>query len=293
VTGNKVVVVGSFMMDLVARTSALPKPGETVIGDSFAMFLGGKGFNQALAAARGADLRHPCDVAMVGRVGDDDFGRRFLASLDAEGIDRRGVSVDPTIGTGVGLPVVEASGQNAIIVIPQANHALTPELLPADLIAEASVLLLQWELPEAVAVAAARIGREAGATVVLNPAPAVGDIGRFAGLIDVLVPNESEAAVLGDVGGVAVVLTLGEKGARVVERDGTTTDIDPHDVECVDTVGAGDAFCGALVASLASGASLVEAARIGNAAGACAVTVEGAEPSMPRRAAVDALLRSS
>jgi len=285
---GRVVVVGSFMMDLVAYTSKLPAPGETVIGERFAMFLGGKGFNQAVAAARAGG-----DVAMVGRVGDDDFGRRFLAALDAEGIDRAGVSVDPAVGNGVGLPVVESSGQNAIIVIPQANHQLTPELLPREVIASASVVLLQWELPEPVAVEAARIGREAGATVILNPAPAVGDIAAFDGLIDVLVPNEGEAATIGDVAGVHLVLTLGEKGARVVERDGTTTDIGPHEVDCVDTVGAGDAFCGALAASLANGASLVDAARIGNAAGACAVTVEGAEPSMPRRAAIDALLARS
>lgn len=283
---GRVVVVGSFMMDLVARTARLPSPGETVIGESFAMFLGGKGFNQALAAARSGG-----DVAMVGRVGDDDFGRRFLAALDDEGIDRSGVSVDPSVGTGVGLPVVESSGQNAIIVIPQANHELTPALLPADAFAGASVVLLQWELPEPVAVQAARLGRDAGATVILNPAPAVGDIAAFDGLVDVLVPNEHEAAALGEVGGVELVLTLGERGSRVVERDGTTTDIGPHDVTCVDTVGAGDAFCGALAAALASGASLVEAARIGNAAGACAVTIEGAEPSMPRRAAIDALIR--
>ena len=282
---GRVCVVGSFMMDLVARTPTLPKPGETVIGESFAMFLGGKGFNQAVAAARSGG-----DVAMVGRVGDDDFGQRFLASLDAEGIDRRGVSIDPSIGTGVGLPVVESSGQNSIIVIPQANHALTAAGLPYDVLASASVVLLQWELPEPVAVEAARIARAAGATVILNPAPAVGDIGAFEGLVDVLVPNENEAAVLGSVPDLDVVLTLGEQGARVVLRDGTSTDIAPHDVTCVDTVGAGDAFCGALAAALAGGATLVEAARIGNAAGACAVTIEGAEPSMPRRAAIDALL---
>src|SRR3954462_9630731 len=107
---GRVVVVGSFMMDLVARTATLPKPGETVIGDSFAQFLGGKGFNQAVACARSG-----ADVAMIGCVGDDSFGREFLAALDVEGIDRTGVSIDADTGTGVGLPVVEASGQNAIV----------------------------------------------------------------------------------------------------------------------------------------------------------------------------------
>lgn len=277
---GRVVVVGSFMMDLVARTERLPRPGETVIGESFAQFLGGKGFNQAIACARSGG-----DVAMIGRVGDDAFGRQFLDALDADGIDRRGVSVDPSVGTGVGLPVVETSGQNAIIVIPRANHELTA--LPAEVFDGASVVLLQWELPAAVSVEAARLGRSAGATVVLNPAPAVGSIGDYAGLVDVLVPNESEFAALGGApDGVELVLTLGDKGARV----GDVT-LPPHDVSCVDTVGAGDAFCGALCASLADGATLVEAARIGNAAGALAVTKHGAEPSMPRRAEIERLLQ--
>lgn len=288
-----VAVVGSFMMDLVARTSRLPKPGETVIGESFAMFLGGKGFNQAVACARSG-----APTAMVGRVGNDDFGRRFLDALDAEGIDRTGVSVDPDVGNGVGLPVVDADGQNAIIVIPQANHRLSAHDLPVDVLSSASVVLLQWELPATVTVEAARIGRRAGATVVLNPAPAVGDLRDYEGLIDVLVPNESEAAALGSlpggVGGphddrVSLVLTLGEKGA-LVRHDGREERFDPFDVEVVDTVGAGDAFCGALCAALDGGATLFEAARIGNAAGALAVTKAGAEPSMPHRRQIDALL---
>lgn len=278
---GKVVVVGSFMMDLVARTAVLPKPGETVIGESFAQFLGGKGFNQAVAAARSG-----ADVAMIGRVGDDAFGREFLDALDREGIDRSGVSVDPEIGTGVGLPVVESSGQNAIIVIPRANHALTE--LPTELLESASVVLLQWELPPAITVEAARIAKAGGATVVLNPAPAIGDIADYAGLVDILVPNETEAAVIGRLDDAQLVLTLGDDGARVGD-----VHLPPHAVECVDTVGAGDAFCGALCAALAGGASLLDAARIGNAAGACAVTKEGAEPSMPRKADIDALLAAS
>ena len=274
------------MMDLVARTSRLPKPGETVIGESFAMFLGGKGFNQAVACARSGAA-----TAMIGRVGDDDFGRRFLTALDTEGIDRAGVSIDPDVGNGVGLPVVDADGQNAIIVIPQANHRLTARDLPVDLLSSASVVLLQWELPAQVTVEAARIAKEAGALVVLNPAPAVGDLRDYEGLIDVLVPNESEAAVLGAIDAVSLVLTLGDKGA-LVRHQGREERFDPHEVEVVDTVGAGDAFCGALCAALDAGASLFEAARIGNAAGALAVTKAGAEPSMPHRREIDALLKA-
>jgi ribokinase len=275
---GRVVVVGSFMMDLVARTPRLPAPGETVIGESFAQFLGGKGFNQAIAAARSGG-----DVSMIGRVGEDAFGRSFLDALDAAGIDRRGVSTDSAVGTGVGLPVVESSGQNAIVVIPRANHEL--RTIPVEVIEGASVVLLQWELPVGVTVEAARVARDAGATVVLNPAPAVGRVADYAGLIDVLVPNETEAAAIGPVEGVEMVLTLGARGAQVGD-----VVLPPHHVECVDTVGAGDAFCGALCAALAAGASLVEAARIGNAAGALAVTRHGAEPSMPFKADIDRLL---
>ena len=282
---NKVVVVGSFMMDLVASTPRLPKPGETVIGESFSQFLGGKGFNQAVAAARSGG-----NVSMIGRVGDDDFGRAFISALDRDGIDRRGVSVDASIGTGVGLPVVEASGQNAIVVIPRANHALAAGDVPVDVIDGASVVLLQWELPPATTVAAAKAARDAGATVVLNPAPAVGDLHEYAGLVDVIVPNEQEAAAIGVITGMAVVLTLGEKGSLVREVGGDEHRLDPHDVQCIDTVGAGDAFCGALCTALARGASLVEAARVGNAAGALAVTKAGAEPSMPYRADIESLL---
>jgi ribokinase len=276
------VVVGSFMMDLVARTSRLPKPGETVIGESFNQFLGGKGFNQAVAAARSGG-----DVAMIGCLGDDRFGREFLDALDREGIERSGVAVDAVEGTGVGLPVVESSGQNAIIVIPRANHSLTA--LPAETLASAKVVLLQWELTARVTVEAARIAKEGGAIVVLNPAPAVGDIRDYEGLIDVLVPNETEAAAIGSVDGIDLVLTLGEKGS-LVRASGREQRFEPHDVECIDTVGAGDAFCGALCAALAGGADLFEAARIGNAAGALAVTKAGAEPSMPHRRDIDALL---
>lgn len=282
-----VVVVGSFMMDLVARTARLPKPGETVIGESFAMYLGGKGFNQAVACARSGAA-----TSMIGRVGNDDFGRQFLAALDREGIDRTGVSVDPDVGNGVGLPVVDAEGQNAIIVIPQANHRLTVRDLPVDVLSSARVVLLQWELPAEVTIAAARIAKEAGALVVLNPAPAVGALADYAGLIDVLVPNESEAAALGTIADTSLVLTLGDKGA-LVRHGGREERFDPYAVDVVDTVGAGDAFCGTLCAALADGADLFQAARIGNAAGALAVTNAGAEPSMPHRAAIEELLARS
>jgi ribokinase len=276
-----VVVVGSFMMDLVVRGPRRPERGETVIGTSFETFLGGKGFNQAIAAARAG-----ASTAMVGRIGDDDFGRRFLAQLEADGIDASGVGVDPDIGTGVGLPFVEDSGDNSIVVVPRANHALTAAQVrdAAALIEAAKVLLLQMELPLDATVEAAYLAKHAGVTVVLNPAPAVLPLDELAGLVDYITPNESEAQRLGAIDGV-VITTLGEGGVDVAgER------IDAHKVECVDTVGAGDAFCGAFAALLAEGASFVDAARFGNAAGALAVGIPGAEPSMPTRDAIERLL---
>ncbi len=298
-----VCVVGSFMADLVVRAPRRPRRGETVIGTSFETFLGGKGFNQAVAAARSG-----ASTAMVGRVGPDDHGRRFLAMLAKEGIDATHVTDDPAIPTGVGMPLVEDSGDNSIIVIPLANHAMRVEHVraAAPLIESSRVLLLQLELPLGVVVEAARIARRAGVTVVLNPAPAIGDLSAFAGLVDYLVPNETEAEILtgvssdGDpaasartllsrntVGG--VVLTLGARGV-LVATDGIDEAIDGWPADSVDSVGAGDAFCGGFAAGLTVGMSPQEAARYGNAAGAIAVTRAGAEPSMPYRAEVLELL---
>lgn len=301
-----VCVVGSFMMDLVVRAPRRPGPGETLVGSSFEMFLGGKGFNQAVASARSGAA-----TAMVGMVGDDDFGRRFAVALGRDGIDASRVLTTGAHGTGVAAPLVEDSGENSIVIVPRANHAMTAaEVRRAeDLIAGSRVLLLQLELPEPVVVEAARIGREAGVTVVLNPAPAVDTLSAFAGLIDYVVPNEAEATHLTGIacdaeemprlaktleeqtGGAGVVLTLGSRGVIVFGGD-TVELIDAHDQPCVDTVGAGDAFCGAMAASLARGAALIEAVRYGNAAGALAITKHGAEPSMPRREDIARLLRT-
>lgn len=302
---GRLCVVGSFMMDLVVRAPRRPLPGETVVGDGFEMFLGGKGFNQAVAAARcGAP------TAMIGRLGDDEFGRRFGERLTVEGIDATHVGVDATVGTGIGAPLVETGGENSIVIIPRANAMLTPVHIEAaaPAITSAAVLLLQLELPVPTAVAAARLARDAGVTVVLNPAPALSpaDLAPLRGLVDVLVPNETEALTLagapangdGDAGvaaalrrwsGAAVVMTIGGAGCRIADREGTEA-VAPHAVDVVDTVGAGDAFCGALGAWLASGASLREAVHHANAAGALAVTRAGAEPSMPARDAVVALV---
>jgi ribokinase len=294
------------MMDLVVRAARRPEVGETLVGDTFEMFLGGKGFNQAVAAAR-AGAR----TAMIGRVGADDFGKCFLDALRRDGIDAEFVTRDETLGTGVGLPLVERTGANSIVVVPRANHQLDAGHVQAakPAIEAAKVVLLQLELPVEVALETARIARAAGRTVVLNPAPA-GDAGlaAFEGLVDYVVPNETEAerltgvrvddaglraaavALVGQTGARGVVLTLGARGVALFEGGGIEI-LPPHSVECIDSVGAGDAFCGAFAAKLARGATLTDAARYGNAAGALAVTRAGAEPSMPTAAEVETLLR--
>ncbi len=300
-----VCVIGSFMADVVVRASRRPERGETIIGTSCDTFLGGKGFNQAVAAAR-AGAR----TSMVGALGDDDHGQQFADMLGVEQIDSSGVRLVAGVGTGIAFPVVEDSGDNSIIVVPQANHALTVDDVARldHVIGRAAVTLLQLELPLDVVVAAAAAARRAGATVVLNPAPAVADPDRFAGLVDIVVPNETELALLSgaevtDVPGAAarlsavtgahtIVVTLGERGAYVWTRDGEFSR-PGHEVDTIDTVGAGDAFCGGLAARLAAGAPLDEAVRYANSAGALATTRAGAGPAMPSREAVETLLATA
>jgi ribokinase len=296
-----VVVVGSFMTDLVVRAPRRPVPGETIVGTGFAEHLGGKGCNQAVAASRAG-----ATTALVGRVGADEHGRRFLDLLDREGIDATHVRVDHEEGTGVATPLVEPSGANSIVIVPRANHRVSEaDVVAADALATADVVLLQLELPLPTVVAAARRAHDAGATVVLNPAPAIEDLAGLGGLegcVDVLVPNEVEAAALTGRDDpqaaalalqrrfrCAVIVTLGAEGCVVASDDGVQALPAPA-VTAVDTVGAGDAFCGTLGARLAAGDDLVTAARYANAAGALSVTVPGAEPSLPTAAQVEALL---
>ncbi len=301
---GQVCVVGSFMMDLVAFAPRRPLPGETLRGTGFGMRLGGKGFNQAVAAAR-AGAR----VSMVGLLGGDDFGAAFRAALADEGVDGMFVDVDEPSGTGVGLPVIDPDGQNSIIIVPRANEQMSTaqiERAAAHLTA-ADVLLLQLELPIEVAAAAARVAKSAGTTVVLNPAPAAIIPDELLALVDVLVPNEVELRELtgrsatGQIDEAvrdlqsryrtSIVVTLGAKGAVVVEPEGTVTEIAAVSVVPVDTVGAGDTFCGYLGAGLAAGSNLVDAARWANRAAAVAVTRYGSAASAPHRHETDAHVR--
>jgi ribokinase len=303
---TSICVVGSLNMDLVMRTPHLPAPGETISGGPFATHPGGKGANQAVAAARlGAA------VAMVGRVGGDAFGARLRTELTEADIDIRQVVTLPDMASGVALIAVEASGQNSIIIAPGANGALTPADVEAanPPITAAQVLLLQLETPLPAVQRAAELAHATGTLVLLNPAPAQPLPAELLAQVDYLIPNEQEAALLlgetiatgADAAGAAqrlcaqtgvggVVITLGAQGALLAQAQTEPQFVPAHPVAVVDTTAAGDAFVGAFAVALAEGRTPAEAMRWGNAAGALAVTTAGAQPSLPTRNAVVALL---
>ena len=299
-----IVVVGSLNMDLVVRTAHLPMPGETILGDDFRTIPGGKGANQAVAAARlGAR------VSMVGRIGEDAFGRALVQNLSEEGVDVTHIAVDEDAATGIAMITVDESGQNTIVVASGANMRLTTAQVVAALeaLAPFDVLVMQLESPIECVLAAAVWAHKAGARVILNPAPAQPLPQELFHVIDVLIPNESETQLLTGMtvatiaqaedaarallsrGAGAVVLTLGAQGALVVDKDVQALHLRPHSVEAVDATAAGDAFVAGLAVGLGEKLPLAEAARLGNAAGALAVTRMGAQPAMPTRQEVQAL----
>jgi len=300
-----IVVVGSLNMDLVVRTPRLPLPGETILGHDFRTIPGGKGANQAVVAARlGAR------VSMVGRVGDDAFGRTLLDQMVREGIDITHVEVDDVAPTGIAMITVDNEGQNSIVVASGANFRLTPAQAVAalDTLPPYDALVLQLESPLDAMMAAARSARDAGARVILNPAPARPLPDALLDAVDVLIPNESEAALLTGMptqtpaqaeaaarrllarGLQAVILTLGSAGALVMTGN-ESIHLPPHQVEVVDTTAAGDAFVAGVAVGLGEGMALVEAARLGNAAGALTVTRMGAQSSFPSKEEVLTILR--
>jgi ribokinase len=276
-----VVVVGSANLDLVATLDHLPKPGETIVALDYAEHAGGKGVNQAVACARmGAR------TAFVGCVGNDDAGIFLRGVLENEGIDTKMLRV-VDMPTGRAFINVDSRGENEIVVVSGANTQVgvsqNPLVLPTS-----RVLLMQLEIPLATVSAALTLARKGGTLTVLNPAPYKSLTQDSLSLVDVIVPNETESAACGGTNallaaGVAtVVTTLGEKGA-VINTASSETNIAPHKVVAIDTVGAGDAFIGALSAELARGATISEAAAVGAVAGALATTVHGAVPSLPTR----------
>jgi ribokinase len=286
----RVVVVGSINADLVVVTERLPGPGETVSGGRFARHGGGKGANQAVAAARlGAR------VAMVGAVGADELGDAAVAELQDEGIDVSGVVRMDDAATGVALIVVDAHGENQIAIAAGANGRLGPAHVPR--LEGEGVLLVGFEVPDQVVVAGAAAA--AGWTTILNPAPARAIPEAVVAARPILTPNATEAAqltgeedpeaaarALRERTGAPVLITLGSAGALLLDGEGGAERLPAPEVDVVDTTGAGDALNGALAAELAAGRPLAEAARFAIAAAARSTTREGARGGMPRRAEV-------
>jgi ribokinase len=300
------VVIGSSNTDLVVQATRIPAPGETVLGSSYKMVGGGKGANQAVAAARlGAN------VTFVARVGSDAFGEAALEGLLREGVATDFVFRDEQAHSGVALIVVDEQGENAIAVAPGANN----QLCVADVdrakhhITKADAVLLQLEIPLEVVLYSATLATEAGVPVILNPAPARPLTPELLHAVTVLTPNQHEAALLSGVtvtgsesareaghalrrlGVPTVVITLGAAGALLVSEN-IVEHVPGSRVVAVDTTAAGDSFSSALAVALAAGMTLTPAAHFAAAAGALAVTRVGAQPSLPTRSEVEDFLRS-
>jgi len=283
-------------MDLVVHTPRHPQIGETILGSDFRTFPGGKGANQAVAAARlGGEVR------MVGRVGDDDFGAALLESASRDSVNTSYIIKDSQAATGVALITVDEEGQNTIVVASGANARLSAgDVYAAEKAFKgAGVLLLQLESPLPAIQQAIELARKYGAKVVLNPAPARELPRKFLASVDYLIPNQSElalltgieatssaASALHDLGINHLIVTLGGDGVLVIDGPRETL-LDAHPVKVVDTTAAGDAFVGAFAVALTEGFSPLKAAAWGNAAGALAVTKPGAQPSLPTRAEFD------
>jgi ribokinase len=302
----KVVVVGSINTDMVVKGTRLPGPGETIVGGQFVMVPGGKGANQAVAAARlGAD------VTLIGKVGNDVFGDQSVENFRREGIATHSIFRDATTATGVALILVDAKGENSISVASGANHTITPEEIGgvADRFRQADVLMLQLEIPMETTVAAAEIAFAAGVTVILDPAPAAPLPDRLLQNVTYLTPNESEAEGLTGIavndeasarcaaekllaaGAKNVLITLGAKGALLADVSGMTL-IPTVKINAIDTTAAGDAFNGGLAWALGAGMTREHAVKKACLVGALSATRLGAQPSLPTPAELEQFANS-
>ena len=295
---KKILVVGSLNVDLVVCTPALPREGQTILGRSFDKFPGGKGANQSVALARlGAHVTH------IGKVGLDDHARLLRKSLEEAGVRLNGLMEDSSVQTGVAFIQLADEGANTIVVIPGANM----RLLPSDLdpfipfLRQADFIAIQNEIPLETNLKAARIGREGGATVLYNPAPYREGSDQICPLAHLIIPNEIELSELTGLpvttdeqiesaagkllekgGAEAVIVTLGARGSMVKERKGSTF-FPAVKVKAVDTTAAGDAFIAGMIWSLSEGKTLIDSVRVANQVAAYAVTILGAQPSLPTR----------
>ena len=301
--GCKIVVIGSSNNDMVVKTDHIPAPGETVLGGEFVMVAGGKGANQAVAAARlGAD------VTFVARVGDDPFGRSALQNFEREGIDTSFIVTDPEAASGVALIFVDKNGENSIAVAPGANSRLAPDdvIKARRAIEKADVVVLQFEMPMETVAAGALLAKECGAMLLINPAPAATATSEILHIADVLIPNRIEAAALLGAsdkenpstladgllqkGVGSVIITLGSEGALVAYGD-KKIPIPAIKVDATDTTAAGDAFTGAMAVALGEGKDLESASIFAAHAAAISVTRMGAQSSLPSRAEVEEMMR--
>jgi ribokinase len=293
-----ILVAGSLNADLVVRTPRFPQPGETISGEDLHVIPGGKGANQAVAAAR-----HGTQVSMLGRVGRDDFGDFLLENLKSNSVDSRYVRRDDA-STGTAIIIVDSSGQNSIVISPGANGQVTEQDMENASFPDFKLLLLQLEIPIPAVLAAARRARENGLGVILNPAPA-GDLPEeLIALTDFLIPNETELGLLSGMevpdiasaelaaksllerGVGTIIVTLGSKGALIVTAN-QVTHVETFKVDVVDTTAAGDSFIGGFAYKLLESGDLQEAVRYGCACGALATTKFGAQPSLPTREEVE------
>ena len=302
----KITVIGSLNMDLIVRAPYIPAPGETIIGGKFSTAEGGKGANQAVAAARLGG-----QVTMVGRGGNDTHGQSLLSALRADGIDTEFVWVDSNSHTGVAMITVSDDGENSIVVSPGANHALSPTDIGVaeSAIAGADMLLLQLEVSLDVVTRAVTLAKKHRVPIVLNPAPATQLPAEILSAVNYLIPNEGEtelltgqnitddeslkqaAGTLRQMGVNTVILTLGSRGAFFFAESGSAL-VPAFPVTPIDTTAAGDAFVGAFAVARAQGNTLEDTVRFASAAGAVAATGFGAQPSLPTLAVVETLLKT-
>ncbi len=304
---GKIVVVGSSNTDMILQMDHIPRPGETLLGGEFSMSAGGKGANQAVAAARAGG-----SVTFLARVGNDMFGQQAIEGFRNDGINVQHVISDPDAPSGVALIFVAADGENSIGVASGANAQLSPADIQraSETIAQADVLVMQLETPLPTVQAAAEIAAAHGVRVILNPAPAQPLSDDLLGLVSVLTPNESEAELLTGTevadedravlaadqlrskGVATTIVTLGSQGAMVASDDFSGL-VSAFEVEPVDTTAAGDVFNGALAVALSEGKTLELAVKFASAAAALAVTKLGAQPSAPTREEIERLLASA
>ncbi len=294
----KVVVIGSSNTDMVVSSPKMPAPGETVMGNEFDIIPGGKGANQAVAAARANG-----NVSFIAKVGDDDFGRNAIAGYKADKINTDHIFTDPLNPTGIALIIVEEkTGQNSIVVASGANSNLQIEEIKKikEVIISSDIVLIQLEIPLDVVTYALKICKEHGVKTILNPAPAIQLSDAVLNLVDIITPNESEIQILTGINPIgiknikkaasrllekvndAVIVTLGDKGVYFVSKNGENGFVPTSKVNAVDTTAAGDVFNGYLATAIAEGKNYMDSISLANKAAAISVTIKGAQPSIPK-----------